>query len=1362
MDAAQRLIRNSALLLVSALLLAAPGWATPPITLPTLVAPATVNIGSTASNTAAPVSSNGTTVIAYNVGAPVYGSGATGWLHVTPANPISTPSTLTFTVQGVPGLTACSSATVTLTPTASANYDTTPQTVTVVYTNNQNCGTGGGGGTSTTLTANPTSLNLTNAANSNTVAITTSSATTLTLGVGTTVTTTTNGINWLGATLSNTSINSSAGVTVTVTANATGLTYGQAYSGTVTVTPSSGTALTIPINFAVGTTNSTTWSATPNPVNWSFTTGSGVFPTQSVGVTTTSSSTTYNVSVTSQNNWLALNLSGTQYTTVSLYPLATAFQLVVSSNANALAAGVYTGYAYITDSGSNPVATVTVNLTVNGGTGTSASWNATPNPVALSFTTGSATFPTQTVSVSTTGSSPTYNVTVSSLNNWLALNLNGVQYSTVSLYPVNSSFVLAVANNANNLAAGTYTGYAYITDSANLAVQTVTVTLSVNGGGTSGLTISPNPANFSASAGSTAQQTMNVGVTSTIGGSLGVTGSLPSWLSFQVSNPTISAGGTGQIVLYVNPANLASSNYSASLQVTVGGQSGTLTVNLAVGSNGSTTGTTAVAPTAFNFAYELSSSQYPRPGYLAITGPAGSWSSSISYGTGAGWLTISPSTGNSLPDPTASGASPTISINTAGLAVGTYTATINVTTGGGTQAVSVTLLVTAAGTPVLVANPSSLIFTAQTGQAKPPLQQFYFSGSNNSIGALNISATTATPWITITGLTSSGFSVQVDHTQLTTGTYSGTIAVTQANATNSPLNVPVVLVVNGGGTGTNTGTLTFSPTSLSFNSVSGSTPLAQALGVSAANGSTSFSASINYINGSGWLTVTPLTGVTNANLTVSVSPAGLSAGTYSANIAFISSGLVQNVAVTFTVGNANTGNVTVSPASLSFSNQAGTSPATQQLTVNSAAGVSGVTFTILPTTTTGGTWLSTSAASTTTANNTVVTVTVSDASLAAGTYNGNLAVTPTGGTVVNVPVTLTVTAPPTVAATPTALTFNYQAGSAAPPSQSLSVSGGSVSTSLAFSATASSTGNWLTVSPVSGTTPATLAVSVSPGTLAAGQYTGTVTVAGTGSATGTTSVIVTLNVTAPLPTLTRVTNAASYAQGSIAPGEIITLFAADTTHPIGPVTPVGLALDSSTGKVATTLGGVQVLINGYAAPLIYVSATQISAVVPYELAQFTSAQVLVKFLGQSSNGVSVNVTTTAPGLFTANSSGTGPGAILNSNSTVNTPNNPATRGDTVVIYMTGEGQTSPAGVTGKVTTVAAPPQPLTPGPLLQVSVSIGGQAANWSFAGEAPGFVSGVMQLNVQVPTNISAGDQPIMVSIGTNPSQNGVTVSVR
>ena len=70
--------------------------------------------------------------------------------------------------------------------------------------------------------------------------------------------------------------------------------------------------------------------------------------------------------------------------------------------------------------------------------------------------------------------------------------------------------------------------------------------------------------------------------------------------------------------------------------------------------------------------------------------------------------------------------------------------------------------------------------------------------------------------------------------------------------------------------------------------------------------------------------------------------------------------------------------------------------------------------------------------------------------------------------------------------------------------------------------------------------------------------------------------------------------------------------------------------------------------------------------------------------------------------------------------------------------------------------------PLTPAPLLPVSALIGGVPALVQFAGEAPGLVSGVLQVNVQIPANAPTGNVPIWVSIGNNSTQQGVTVSVQ
>jgi uncharacterized protein (TIGR03437 family) len=94
--------------------------------------------------------------------------------------------------------------------------------------------------------------------------------------------------------------------------------------------------------------------------------------------------------------------------------------------------------------------------------------------------------------------------------------------------------------------------------------------------------------------------------------------------------------------------------------------------------------------------------------------------------------------------------------------------------------------------------------------------------------------------------------------------------------------------------------------------------------------------------------------------------------------------------------------------------------------------------------------------------------------------------------------------------------------------------------------------------------------------------------------------------------------------------------------------------------------------------------------------------------------------------------------------------------------MTGEGQTSPGGTTGKVNNVTNVSQ--LPVPLLHVSATVGGQPALVTFAGEAPGFVSGVSQVNVLIPTTLASGNQTyqIVISVGTYATPNGVSLVVQ
>jgi uncharacterized protein (TIGR03437 family) len=65
-------------------------------------------------------------------------------------------------------------------------------------------------------------------------------------------------------------------------------------------------------------------------------------------------------------------------------------------------------------------------------------------------------------------------------------------------------------------------------------------------------------------------------------------------------------------------------------------------------------------------------------------------------------------------------------------------------------------------------------------------------------------------------------------------------------------------------------------------------------------------------------------------------------------------------------------------------------------------------------------------------------------------------------------------------------------------------------------------------------------------------------------------------------------------------------------------------------------------------------------------------------------------------------------------------------------------------------------------PILPVTATVGGLPATVIYAGSAPGFVTGVMQVNVQIPANAASGAQPLIITVGNTPSQAGVTVAVQ
>ena len=120
-----------------------------------------------------------------------------------------------------------------------------------------------------------------------------------------------------------------------------------------------------------------------------------------------------------------------------------------------------------------------------------------------------------------------------------------------------------------------------------------------------------------------------------------------------------------------------------------------------------------------------------------------------------------------------------------------------------------------------------------------------------------------------------------------------------------------------------------------------------------------------------------------------------------------------------------------------------------------------------------------------------------------------------------------------------------------------------------------------------------------------------------------------------------------------------------------------------------------------------------------------------------------------PGIFTYTVGNTTYGAILHPSYALANTSNPAARGETVLIYCTGLGTVIPqaadgAAAVGATQTTANP------------TVTIGGVQTEIAYSGLAPGFV-GLYQINAVVPSSLSAGNQPVIIT--ANGTQSSIAL---
>jgi uncharacterized protein (TIGR03437 family) len=267
--------------------------------------------------------------------------------------------------------------------------------------------------------------------------------------------------------------------------------------------------------------------------------------------------------------------------------------------------------------------------------------------------------------------------------------------------------------------------------------------------------------------------------------------------------------------------------------------------------------------------------------------------------------------------------------------------------------------------------------------------------------------------------------------------------------------------------------------------------------------------------------------------------------------------------------------------------------------------------------------------------------------------------------------------------------------------------------------------DWLTANAVTGAGSNQVTMLASSGGLSPGVYNATLLIQATNSVPQIVEVPVMFLVGATAGiAIDGLSNGASF-QPVFAPGMILSVFGSQLAS--SPQVASSLPLPAS-------LAGASATVNGVAAPFYYASSSQLNIQIPYETG------IGPAVLGVNNNGQVASyvfmVAASAPGIFTDPNH---PSALL--------PYASGNRGDTLLIFITGEGQVSPGLTTGASPFIATPLS-LLPQPTLPVAVTVGGVPAQIAFAG-IPSGLAGATQINFVIPANAPLGVQPVVVTVG-------------
>lgn len=712
-----------------------------------------------------------------------------------------------------------------------------------------------------------------------------------------------------------------------------------------------------------------------------------------------------------------------------------------------------------------------------------------------------------------------------------------------------------------------------------------------------------------------------------------------------------------------------------------------------------------------------------------------------------------------------------ISTNAAGLSDGLHEATITVSSPGIAVKTIQVSLANNLGTGILQVSPSKF-----TLSSPPGAQAFTDSVFVQNIGQgdLDFTVSTDVPWLAVSpnsGTLSAGSSLAIEVTTLATtlssGGYLGNVQITSANGT---VQVPISLLV------------TKKPKM--FLSRDGILQVArQGNGVSGPSPTTflvwsSNSAEIHYtveqIGGEGWLTlVSDLTGVATdtaaGKVAFQTKSATLAKGAYYARFRVTapeSFNPVLDFLVVLDVEDASNPPVPdPDPSGLVFAAAiaGSTSPTSQQVTVYTSSD-SPLAYQVAVQTENGGpAWLSATPSSgmIATAAPAQLTISVAPGSLPPGVYRGGVNISISNLEVRTVNVTLIV---PAASPTPLAVTARAAApGTCKPANLVLTETGlaGNFSTPAAWPSfiavrLADDCGNPVLHADVvasfsNGDPPLSLTITdkkmaVYSATwtpeFAASELTITMQAAASGLKSSTTQLVGAVSTT-PYPILSQnstVNNLYPRAGAPLAPGTIVAIYGSALAP----------SANSANGALPTALAGTSVVIGGKLAPLYYVSANQINAQLPTDLAPNQEYQLLVLANGGYSTPDTIRIEPATPGVARL---ANGQVVAQHQDFSQVTPQSPAKPGEYLVIYLAGMGLTKTPVVAGTL----SPSSPLASVDV-PANVSLDGKPVSILFAGLTPGFV-GLYQINFQVPSDAKSGTLPLVITQQGVAANNSVLV---